>query len=245
VPLWDLISDICYMLRRHFIQFATGSLALLSTSSVAIAAEDSPSTPQTHIVAMTDDMIYDPEVITIAPGDTVRWLNIGKMGHSISAYENELPEGAPYWASGDFPSESEARSKYPIGDIPGGDSYSYTFELEGEYGYFCIPHETIQMIGKVVVREGGASIPAGGSSTGETSDQFGSNLPGGSVGAAFAAVGILLTGLTVFLVFASDLYSFIMGDPETGPKSARITVFFAGLAGLLLLLFMIGTLILS
>ena len=101
------------------------------------------------------------------------------------------------------------------------------------------------MIGKVVVREGGASIPAGGSSTGETSDQFGSNLPGGSVGAAFAAVGILLTGLTVFLVFASDLYSFIMGDPETGPKSARITVFFAGLAGLLLLLFMIGTLILS
>ena len=90
------------MLRRHFLQFATGSLALLSTSSVVMAAEDSPPTLQTHIVAMTDDMIYDPKVITIAPGDTVRWLNIGKMGHSVTAYGNELPEGASYWASGDF-----------------------------------------------------------------------------------------------------------------------------------------------
>ena len=233
------------MLRRHFLQFATGSLALLSTSSVVMAAEDSPPTPQTHIVAMTDDMIYDPEVITIAPGDTVRWLNIGKMGHSVTAYEDELPEGASYWASGDLASENETRNKYPIGDIAGGESYSRTFELEGEYGYFCIPHESIQMTGKIIVQEGGASLATSSSSTSETSDQFGSNLPGGSVGGAFAAVGILLTGLSVILVFASDLYSFIVGDSETRPKSARITAFLVGFAGLLLLLFMIGKLILS
>ncbi len=101
------------------------------------------------------------------------------------------------------------------------------------------------MIGKVIVQEGGASIATSSSSTSETSDQFGSNLPGGSIGGAFAAVGILLTGISVLLVFASDLYSFIMGDSETRPKSARITAFFVGFAGLLLLLFMIGTLILS
>ena len=210
-----------------------------------MAAEDSPPTPQAHIVTMTDDMIYDPKVITIAPGDTVRWLNIGKMGHSVTAYGNELPEGASYWASGDFTSENETRNKYPIGGITGGESYSHTFELEGEYGYFCIPHEAIQMIGKVIVQEGGASIATSSSSTSETSDQFGSNLPGGSIGGAFAAVGILLTGISVLLVFASDLYSFIMGDSETRPKSARITAFFVGFAGLLLLLFMIGALILS
>tara|TARA_B110000014_G_scaffold263791_1_gene261814 strand:+ start:564 stop:1196 length:633 start_codon:yes stop_codon:yes gene_type:complete len=210
-----------------------------------MAAEDSSPLPQTHIVAMTDDMIYDPQVITISPGDTVRWLNIGKMGHSVTAYENELPEEASYWASGELTSENEARNKYPLGDIAAGESYSHTFELEGEYGYFCIPHETIQMVGKVIVQEGGASLATSSSSNGETSDKFGSNLPGGSVGGAFAAVGILLTGISVLLVFASDLYSFIMGDPETGPKSARIAVFFAGSVGLLLLLFMIGTLILS
>ena len=232
------------MLRRSFIQLSIGSLAIFSTTSSVLAAEDPTSSPspQTHIVAMTDGMIYDPEIITIAPGDTVRWLNIGKMGHSVTAYQNELPDGAPYWASGDFASENAARSGYPLGDIPGGESYSYTFDIEGEYGYFCVPHETIQMVGKVIVKEGGASTD-GGSSTEESSTQLGGNLPGGSVGAAFAAVGSILTSLSVFLVFASDLYSYILGDPDTGPKSSRIAVFFAGLGGLLLLILMIVTLI--
>jgi plastocyanin len=106
---------------------------------------------------MTDGLVFDPDAITIAPGDTVEWVNVGGVGHSVTAYEDEIPADAEYFASGDFDSESAARSAYPEGDIAGGESYSHTFEVEGSYGYFCIPHEGVGMLGTVEVTPGGAS----------------------------------------------------------------------------------------
>ncbi len=199
------------MHRRHFLQFATGSLALLSTSSI-VAATDAPSSTvpvQTHVVEMNDAMVYDPDVITIAPGDVVEWVNVGQMGHSITIYEDELPEGASYWASGEFDSESDARSDYPDGNVAKGETFSHTFDIEGEYDYFCIPHEAIQMVGKVIVREGGASISpssisgqAAGMGTGSDSHPEGEDPE--HMGVPFQAhwVGIAtFLGIFVTLVF--------------------------------------------
>ena len=102
---------------------------------------------------MTDGLVFDPDEITIAPGDTVEWVNVGAIGHSVTAYEDELPDGAAYFASGGFEAEDAARGAYPDGDIPGGESYSHTFETAGEHGYFCIPHEAAGMVGTIVVEE--------------------------------------------------------------------------------------------
>jgi plastocyanin len=111
---------------------------------------------ETHTVDMTDDLVFDPEDITIAPGDTVVWENVGETGHTVTAYEDEIPDDAEYFASGGFDSEQAARDGYPDeGDIPGGESYEHTFETEGEFGYFCIPHESAGMVGSVTVQEGG------------------------------------------------------------------------------------------
>ena len=237
-----------YMHRRHFIQSATGSMALLSLSGIATAAETSnsaapvavaetpPTTsdPQTHTVRMTDGMIYDPEVITISPGDTVKWINVGAMGHSITAYEDKIPAESAYWASGDFESENDARGDYPIGNIAQGESYSHTFDAEGEHEYFCIPHESIQMVGKVVVKKGGAQTQTSGASGSESGPL--DSLPGGAIGGSFAAVGILLTSMAVLLVFADELYSFVMDGGRPGPKSTRLAVFLAGISALLFLI---------
>jgi plastocyanin len=116
---------------------------------------------------MTDGLAFNPQEITIAPGDTVVWENVGGVGHSVTAYEAELPEGASYWASGGFDSEDAARGAYSAGDpasgdVPGGESYQHTFETTGEHPYFCIPHEAAGMVGTVVVQEGGASSGGGG-----------------------------------------------------------------------------------
>ncbi|NIS35939.1 MAG: copper-binding protein, partial [Actinobacteria bacterium] len=71
---------------------------------------------------------------------------------SVTAYEDGIPDGAEYFASGGFDSEQAARDNYPQeGDIPGGESYQYTFETTGEYEYFCIPHESADMVGTVTV----------------------------------------------------------------------------------------------
>ena len=212
------------MHRRHFLQFATGSLALLSTSSIVAAADAPPSTvsAQTHVVEMNDAMVYDPNVITIAPGDVVEWINVGQMGHSITTYENELPEGASYWASGGFDSESDARSDYPDGNVAKEETYSHTFDIEGEYGYFCIPHETIQMVGKVIVREGGASTSPSSSGgqvagMGMESDSHSEGEDPGHMGVAFQAHWV---GIATFLgIFVSLVFTFFFLKYNETPHS--------------------------
>ena len=110
-------------------------------------------------VDMTDNLVFDPDEITVSVGDTVVWENVGSVGHSVTAYEDDIPDDADYFASGGFDSEEAARDSYRVGDpesgdIAGGDSYEHTFEVAGTYEYFCIPHESAGMTGTVEVEEG-------------------------------------------------------------------------------------------
>lgn len=108
-------------------------------------------------VDMTDDLVYDPETVTVSVGETVVWENVGEVGHSVTAYEDGIPDDAEYFASGGFDSEQAAKDAYSVGDpdsgdVPGGESYEHTFETAGTYEYFCIPHESAGMVGTVEVQ---------------------------------------------------------------------------------------------
>jgi len=98
---------------------------------------------------------------SVAPGDTVVWENVGTVGHSVTAYEDDIPAEATYFASGGFDAEDAARAGYPQqGDVPGGGSYEHTFETEGTYEYFCVPHEPAGMVGTLeVTSESGGGGP--------------------------------------------------------------------------------------
>ncbi|MFC6732060.1 MULTISPECIES: plastocyanin/azurin family copper-binding protein [unclassified Haladaptatus] len=143
--------------RRAFLRTAATAPILAATAATASAQE---TTPTTHTVDMTDGLVFAPDTLTISPGDTVVWENVGNVGHSVTAYEDELPTDAAYWASGGFSSESAARSGYPQqGNVAGGESYQHRFDVEGQYGYFCIPHESTGMLGQISVQVGGAPTP--------------------------------------------------------------------------------------
>ena len=47
-----------------------------------------------------------------------------------------LPSGTQAWDSG---------------QLNGGQSFSHTFDTPGDYTYFCIPHESLGMVGRVTV----------------------------------------------------------------------------------------------
>ncbi|WP_256300868.1 plastocyanin/azurin family copper-binding protein [Haloarchaeobius salinus] len=122
-----------------------------------MAAQDG----ERQTIEMTDSLVFDPDSITIAPGDTIDWVNVGGIGHSVTAYEDEIPEDAEYFASGDFDAEGPARNGYAVGntaagDIPGGESFRHTFDVAGSYEYFCIPHEGVGMVASIEVTPGGA-----------------------------------------------------------------------------------------
>ncbi|MDS0476074.1 DUF5059 domain-containing protein [Natrinema sp. 1APR25-10V2] len=105
-----------------------------------------------HVVDMTA-VAFEPAELTVEAGDTVAWKHAGGEPHSVTAYEDEIPGGAAYWASGGFESESAAREGWEngTGAIQSGQSYVHTFETIGEHGYVCIPHENAGMVGTIVV----------------------------------------------------------------------------------------------
>ena len=97
---------------------------------------------------------FVPAQITVSAGETVVWENTSARPHTVTLYEGSHPEGAEYFASGGFDSEQAARDAWPgAGGIVSGETYSHTFELPGEYVYFCIPHEPARMVGTVTVTE--------------------------------------------------------------------------------------------
>jgi plastocyanin len=202
------------MQRREFLWTSTLGAAGGAASGSALAQESSPTPTEgddggdsggtSHTVEMNDSLAFVPQEITIAPGDTVVWENVGSVGHSVTAYEDELPEGAAYWASGGFDAEGAARDAYSAGDpesgdVPGGESYEHTFETTGEYGYFCIPHEAAGMVGTVVVQEGGGQAAGGGGGGEQEPHEMGVPFQAHYVGIA-TLLAIMLTLVFTFFV---------------------------------------------
>ncbi|ELZ72035.1 halocyanin [Haloferax sp. Atlit-10N] len=99
---------------------------------------------------------FDPPTLTVEVGDEVVWRNTSSRGHTVTAYEGTLPEDAAFFASGNYETEQAARDAYSnsLGGLIGsGETYTYTFDVPGEYEYLCIPHEQAGMVGTIVVEE--------------------------------------------------------------------------------------------
>ena len=95
--------------------------------------------------------VFRPAGVHIAPGDTVRWVQISGF-HSITAYhpgndnhELRIPASAKPWDSdillGVYPKR--------------GATFEHVFTVQGVYDYFCKPHEMAGMVGRVVVGDPG------------------------------------------------------------------------------------------
>jgi plastocyanin len=131
---------------------------VLATAGVAATAALAGCTA---LVAGDDDFdvgmtasAFDPPEITVSVGDQVVWHNTSTRGHTVTAYENAIPDDADYFASGGYESESAAREAWREnlgGRIDSGESFSHTFEVPGRYDYVCIPHEQGGMVGAVIV----------------------------------------------------------------------------------------------
>jgi len=124
-----------------------------ATTSASDDGGGGSGTSRMTTVEMTDSLKYAPKKIEVEAGTTVVWENTGAVGHTITAYEEKIPDGASYFASGGFDSQSAAEEGYKNqeGNVAEGETYEHTFETEGTYEYYCIPHEMNEMVGTVEV----------------------------------------------------------------------------------------------
>lgn len=98
-------------------------------------------------VQMTSGLTFDPPVVTLNVGDTVRWINTSSGGLRHTATAERRRDRKAGFNSGTRPSHW----------LRPGESFEFTFTMPGEFPYFCIPHRAFGMVGTVIVNE--ASTP--------------------------------------------------------------------------------------
>jgi plastocyanin len=102
---------------------------------------------------VTPDNAFTPATVNIGVGDRVGWINDSEWGHTVTAYEDDIPAEAAFFTTGRYDTEQAARDEWPDGNLEVGETYEHTFEVAGEYDYFCVPHED-EMVGTVIVEDG-------------------------------------------------------------------------------------------
>lgn len=140
--------------RRFLVGVGTVGVSGLAGCS-GVSGSGSDSGADDYDVGMTA-VAFDPAEITVSAGEEVVWQNTSSRGHTVTAYEDSIPEKAAYFASGGYEDERTAREEFGNGlggVIDGGGTYAHTFEVPGTYEYVCIPHEQAGMVGTVVVEE--------------------------------------------------------------------------------------------
>lgn len=110
---------------------------LLALGVMVLAAASAPADAADYQVQMLNQgadgmMQYDPQLLKIAPGDTVHFMAIDQ-GHNVQSIEGMLPQGVKPFA----------------GEI--GQNLTVTFATPGVYGYRCAPHGMLGMVGLIVV----------------------------------------------------------------------------------------------
>jgi plastocyanin len=123
----------------------------LALSAVVAAVLLSACSSSTDGVVMNGGQSFVPREITVKAGDTLTFTNEGSAPHTVTAYEDAIPDGADYFSSGEFASESAARDDPSGGFVTEGETFEVTLDTPGTYEYFCIPHEQQGMTGTIVV----------------------------------------------------------------------------------------------
>ncbi len=105
-----------------------------------------PASADTYTVKMgsAKGLVFDPKVVTVKPGDTIKWevgnlpphnvvFDVSKIPTQDKALADSLSHKKLEGAGGSFELIIPA-------DAPAGD-----------YSYFCLPHRGAGMVGKVVI----------------------------------------------------------------------------------------------
>ena len=122
-------------------------LLVAAAAAVLASCSDDPAT-----VAMTNSNRFEPADIQISAGEQIVFLNSADGAHSVTAYEDLVPRDGEYFASGAFDGEREARDHIGEALIAPNEEFTITLEVPGTYRYFCIPHESQGMTGRIVVK---------------------------------------------------------------------------------------------
>jgi LPXTG-motif cell wall-anchored protein len=145
--------------------------AVLATAAMLALVAGGPAWAASHSVSAVD-FSFSPGTLTISVGDSVTWTNNAQDPHTSTS-------DSGVWDSG---------------TLNPGQSFTRTFSSAGTFAYHCSFHQSLGMVGTIVVQSSGT----GGGTTG------GSPLPNtGSSGLTgpFVILGLLFLVSGAFVLY--------------------------------------------
>ena len=125
-------------------KFVAGSIAVVAAPVVLAPGQAFAAEHEVHMMnkgTNGDAMVFEPALIKIAAGDTVKFIPTDK-GHNAESIRGMLPDGAELFK----------------GAI--GKEVDVTFTVPGVYGVKCLPHLAMGMVALVVVDDPAANLEA-------------------------------------------------------------------------------------
>jgi len=136
------------MLTRRSFVLSLSSLAGI-ISSIAQAKTPETDANGAHSVLMLNAdcndanviNVFEPAILRVGVGDSVTFVPSGE-GHNAASKRGMIPDGAEPWN----------------GAVD--EELTITFTVPGIYGYLCLPHYEVGMVGLIVVGEDLSNLAA-------------------------------------------------------------------------------------
>jgi plastocyanin len=109
----------------------------------------------THVVRMVGDtksFRFEPATINAHAGDMVRFVNVSGGPHNVTFSADDIPAGAAETLQKNMGKTIATLSSAMLTER----NEVYTISLAGlparTYKYYCLPHQAMNMIGRIIVR---------------------------------------------------------------------------------------------
>ena len=127
------------------------ALALIA-SALPLRGDHGAATIVVRMVGDEKGFRFVPASITARVGDVVRFVNVSGGPHNVAFWPDRIPAGAA--------ATLQKNMGQTIGPLSGAmiiePKESYTVSLAGlpagTYNYYCLPHQTMNMSGRIRVR---------------------------------------------------------------------------------------------
>lgn len=130
---------------------AAGLVAARSAKHETATVRHEAATVTIQMVGSTSGYKFDPANVTIKSGDVVKFVAVSGGPHNVGFDASAIPSGAAAVLQKNMTGQ--------LGPLLGpmvnnGDSYSVSFAgaPPGAYHYFCLPHQSLNMVGIITVQ---------------------------------------------------------------------------------------------
>lgn len=99
-----------------------------------------PDTITVKVFGTGADSRFEPQVARVNPGDIIRF-DVEEGMHTVTAYHPDNRRDLR------IPKDAES---FDSGILTAGDTWFLSITHTGEYNYFCLPHERMGHVGKIL-----------------------------------------------------------------------------------------------